>query len=221
MNRLSIFFITALCCLSLSAGAQSSGKSGIFTTDFNDMVFGWDGNRVTGTYDYQSGRIEGTLSGHTLTGRWTQNNGKGRFIFEFNDDFTAFTGKWGYNDAEPTSGGWNGKLKAGTGSGLKPDGGSGGEKVSSAATLPTGDFSTDFNAMRFRQDGNRVTGTYDYQNGRIEGTLSGHTLTGRWTQSNGKGRFIFEFNDDFTAFTGKWSYNDAEPTSGSWNGKLK
>ena len=65
------------------------------------------------------------------------------------------------------------------------------------------------------------SGTYDHQNGRIEGTLSGHTLTGRWTQSNGKGRFVFEFNDDFTSFTGKWSYNDAEPTSSGWNGKLK
>lgn len=28
---------------------------------------------------------------------------------------------------------------------------------------------------------------------------------------------IFEFNADFTAFTGKWSYNDATPSS-KWNG---
>ena len=214
MNRLRFSLLAALCCLSLSAGAQDSGKTGVFTTNFNDMVFSWDGNKVTGTYEHQNGRIEGTLSGRTLTGRWTQSNGKGRLVFEFNEDFTEFTGKWSYNDAEPTSSGWNGKLKPGTGSGLKQGGGKG-------ASIPTGEFSTDFNAMRFRQDGNRVTGTYDHQNGRIEGTLSGHTLTGRWTQSNGKGRFVFEFNDDFTSFTGKWSYNDAEPTSSGWNGKLK
>lgn len=111
MNRSSILILTALCSLSLSAGAQSSGTTGVFTTDFNDMVFSWEGNKITGTYEYRGGRIEGTLSGHTLTGRWTQDNGKGRLVFEFNDDFTAFTGKWSYNDAEPTSSGWNGKLK--------------------------------------------------------------------------------------------------------------
>lgn len=214
MNRLTVFLLAALCCLTLSAGAQNSGKTGVFTTDFNDMVFSWNGNKVTATYEYRDGRIEGTLSGRTLTGRWTQNNGKGRLVFEFNEDFTEFTGKWSYNDAEPTSSGWNGKLKPGTGSGLKSRGG----KVSS---IPTGEFSSDFNAMRFRQDGNKVTGTYDYRNGRIEGTLSGHTLTGRWTQDNAKGRIRFEFNDDFTAFTGKWSYNDDEPTSSKWDGKLK
>lgn len=213
MNRLTFFLLAAFCCLTLSAGAQNSGKTGVFTTDFNDMVFSWNGNKVTATYEYRDGRIEGTLSGRTLTGRWTQNNGKGRLVFEFNEDFTEFTGKWSYNDAEPTSSGWNGKLKPGTGSGLKSRGG----KVSS---IPTGEFSSDFNAMRFRQDGNKVTGTYDYRNGRIEGALSGHTLTGRWTQDNAKGRIRFEFNDDFTAFTGKWSYNDDEPTS-TWDGKLK
>ena len=218
MNRLSILFVTALCCLSLSSAAQSSGRTGVFSTDFNDMVFSWDGNKVTGTYDFQNGRIEGTLNGHTLTGRWTQNNGKGRFVFEFNKDFTAFTGKWNYNDNEPNKTGWNGKLKSGTGNGLKADGS---DKTAQSSSLPTGDFSTDFNAMRFRQDGNKVTGTYDFQNGRIEGTLNGHTLTGRWTQNNGKGRFVFEFNKDFTAFTGKWNYNDNEPNKTGWNGKLK
>ena len=216
MNRLYILLVAALCCLSLSAAAQSSGRSGVFQTDFNDMVFTWDGNRVTATYDFRDGRIEGVLNGHTLTGRWTQNNGKGRIKFEFNDDFTAFTGKWSYNDAEP-NGKWDGKLKSGAGVGQP----SAGSPEVRKASIPTGDFATDFNAMRFRPDGNRVTGTYDFRDGRIEGTLNGHRLIGRWTQSNGRGRFVFEFNDDFTAFTGKWSYNDAEPTSSGWNGKLK
>lgn len=212
MNRLNVLLVAALCCLSLSAGAQSSGKSGVFTTDFNDLVFSWDGNKVTGTYEFRNGRIEGTLKGHTLTGRWIQDNAKGRLIFEFNEDFTAFTGKWSYNDETPTSSKWDGKLKPGTGTGLKPGTGRG-------ISIPTGDFSTDFNALRFHQDGNKVTGTYDHRNGRIEGTLNGRTLTGRWTQDNGKGRFVFEFNEGFTAFEGKWSYDDNEPT-GTWNGKL-
>ena len=111
MNRLNVFLVAALCCLTLSAGAQNSGKTGVFTTDFSDMVFSWNGNKVTATYEFRDGRIEGTFNGHTLTGRWTQSNAKGRLVFEFNKDFTAFTGKWSYNDDAPTSSGWNGKLK--------------------------------------------------------------------------------------------------------------
>ena len=209
MKRLNLLVAAALSILSLSAGAQSSNLSGVFSTNFNDMVFSRNGDKVTANYEYRNGRIEGTLKGHTLTGRWTQDNAKGRLVFQFNEDFSAFTGKWSYNDDEPTSSGWDGKLKSGT------------RKAAPAPTIPTGDFSTDFNAMRFRQDGNKVTASYDYRNGRIEGTLKGHTLTGRWTQENAKGRLVFEFNDNFTAFTGKWSYNDDEPTSGGWNGKLK
>ena len=111
MKRLTLLLVAALSILSLSAGAQSSDLSGVFSTSFNDMVFSRNGDRVTGTYEYRNGRIEGTLKGHTLTGRWTQDNAKGRLVFDFNEDFTAFTGKWSYNDDEPTSGGWNGKLK--------------------------------------------------------------------------------------------------------------
>ena len=48
--------------------------------------------------------------------------------------------------------------------------------------------------------------------------LSGNTLTGRWTQSNGKGRLIFRFNADFSGFTGVWSYGDAAPAR-QWNGR--
>ncbi len=195
--------------------SKAKGTSGVFSSDFKDIVFYRDGDKVTGKYNHMDGRIEGTIKGHILTGRWTQSNGKGRFVFEFNDDFTAFTGKWSYNDAEP-SGKWDGKLKPGEVQGLP----SGGKGSSSKATISTRTYSSDFNDIVFHVDGNKVTGKYNHMDGRIEGTLKGHTLTGRWTQSNGKGRFVFEFNDDFTAFTGKWSYNDAEP-SGRWNGSLR
>ena len=43
MNRLYILLVTVLCCLSLTAAAQRSGRSGVYTTNFNDMVFSWDG----------------------------------------------------------------------------------------------------------------------------------------------------------------------------------
>ena len=43
MNRLYILLVTVLCCLSLTAAAQRSGRSGVYTTNFYDMVFSWDG----------------------------------------------------------------------------------------------------------------------------------------------------------------------------------
>lgn len=96
--------------LSLLGEVRAQSIAGVYNSDFNEMTLQIRGNRVTGTYEWSNERIDGTLSGHTLTGWWTQSNGKGRFIFEFNPDFSAFTGKWGYNDAEP-SGKWDGTKK--------------------------------------------------------------------------------------------------------------
>jgi hypothetical protein len=194
---------------------NSNGIAGVYDTDFSEMTLQIDGKHVTGTYKHSNGRIDGTLSGHTLTGRWTQSNGEGRFVFEFNSDFSAFTGKWDYNDAEPSSR-WNGTKKKNT----TPNNNNNSTVTPVDSPSIAGVYDTDFNEMTLQIDGKHVTGTYKHSNGRIDGTLSGHTLTGRWTQSNGQGRFVFEFNSDFSAFTGKWSYNDAEPSS-RWNGTKK
>lgn len=87
---------------------KAQSINGTYTTDFNELTLQQNGNQVTGTYKHSGGRVEGTLNGRTLTGWWYQTNGKGRLVFEFASDFSSFTGKWGYNDAEPTSR-WDGK----------------------------------------------------------------------------------------------------------------
>lgn len=201
--------ITLLAIWSISIiGIQAQNVAGVYQTDFNEMTLQQNGSSVTGTYKHANGRIEGTLNGNTLTGWWYQSNAKGRFVYVFNSDFSAFTGKWSYNDAEPSSG-WNGKRTSGFGGSITQA-----PPVHSVAGI----YNTDFNEMTLQQNGTSVTGTYKHANGRIEGTLDGNTLTGWWYQSNAKGRFIYVFNSDFSAFTGKWSYNDAEPVN-AWNGK--
>jgi len=195
MKRLSITFYF----LMFLQFCYSQNLDGTYTTDFNEMTLQQSGNKVTGTYKYSNGVIEGTLNGKILTGTWTQSNGKGKFVFVFNNDFSAFSGKWGHNDAEPSSA-WNGK------------------KIITDIPNISGTYTTDFNEMTLQQSGNKVTGTYKYSNGVIEGTLNGKILTGTWTQSNGKGKLVFVFNNDFSAFSGKWGHNDAEPSS-AWNGK--
>lgn len=87
--------------------SNSTGINGVYNTNFNQMSLSITGNKVTGTYKWNDGRIEGTLNGTVLTGWWYQSNGKGKFIFNFNNNFTAFTGKWGYNDNNPSNA-WNG-----------------------------------------------------------------------------------------------------------------
>ena len=188
--------------------------SGVFNSDFHELTIIQNGNQVTGTYKYRGGRIEGTVSGRTITGWWYQDNGKGKMVFEFNSEFTEFTGKWGNNDAVP-SGKWNGTRIGGqVVSGLTTVGHT---NESSNLVLINGIYNSDFNELTIIQNGNQVTGTYKYRNGRIEGTLNGRTLTGWWYQDNGKGKMIFEFNSDLSGFTGKWGNSDATPT-GKWNG---
>ncbi len=177
--------------------------NGVYETDFNKMTLHQEGNQVTGTYEHDNGRIEGTLTGRILRGWWYQTQSEGRFEFEFNTDFTQFTGKWGYNEDEPSSE-WNGKKT--------------GILTEKALEAVSGIYETDFSKMTLHQAGNQVTGTYEHDNGRIEGTLTGRILRGWWYQTQSEGRFEFEFNTDFTQFTGKWGYNEDEPSS-EWNGK--
>ncbi len=207
--KLTTKIITLLAVWSISIiGLQAQNVAGVYQTDFNEMTLQQNGSSVTGTYKHSNGRIEGTLSGNTMTGWWYQSNAKGRFTYVFNGDFSAFTGKWSYDNAEPANA-WNGKKISGFGGS--------GMQVQPQISV-SGTYTTDFNEMTLLQNGTSVTGNYKHAKGRIEGTLNGHTLTGWWYQSNAKGRFTYVFNGDFSAFTGNWSYDNAEPAN-AWNGK--
>lgn len=81
--------------------AASEKILGTYKTTFGDMTIARYANPVTGTYTHKSGKIEGVLNGTTLTGKWQQSNGRGRFVFKFSADFSSFSGQWSYNDAEP------------------------------------------------------------------------------------------------------------------------
>lgn len=82
----------------------------------------------------------------------------------------------------------------------------------------SGSWATNFNAMTLVQKGNRVTGTYAYKGGRIEGTVQGSVLKGKWFQSNGSGSFEFRLAADGRSFKGRWG-NGQTLTGGVWNGR--
>ncbi len=84
------------------------------------------------------------------------------------------------------------------------------------------DLATDCGEMTLSQSGNLVTGTYTHDNGGIEGTVSGNTLTGRWSESpsyqepNDAGQFVFTMAPDCGSFTGTWGYGGCD--SERWSG---
>ena len=93
----------------------------------------------------------------------------------------------------------------------------------------SGEWITDFADMKLYVNGDYVTGSYEYQNGKIEGysneLTNGYELKGTWTQSDAYGwlRFVI-YNDDKNKFYGEWGYfvKGAEaPAKGKWNGNKK
>ena len=90
-----------------------------------------------------------------------------------------------------------------------------------AAPTWAGEWSTTWAKMILTQtEDNVVTGTYAFNNGRIEGKAEGNKLVGNWYKSNGSGEFVFEMNAAGTEFTGKWRRTgDTAPMTKGWQGK--
>ncbi|MGQ9683589.1 MAG: hypothetical protein ACUVX9_13705 [Anaerolineae bacterium] len=86
-----------------------------------------------------------------------------------------------------------------------------------------GIWDTTYSTLWLVVEGNRVTGWYDYDDGRIEGTLStdGHVLEGTWTEGTGgegdTGWFRFTLSEDGDSFEGEWA-EAGDDSSQSWSG---
>lgn len=84
----------------------------------------------------------------------------------------------------------------------------------------TGVWNTSYNRMTLTQNGNQVTGSYEYNNGTISGTVSGNVLEGRWQEGANGGRFRFAIAADCKSWSGGWAYNDNPPGATGWSGTL-
>lgn len=60
--------------------------------------------------------------------------------------------------------------------------------------------------LTLTQQGNVVTGTYPWKEGRVRGTVSGNEFVGEWTQSSGKGGFRLTLSADGKTLRGSWNY---------------
>lgn len=76
--------------------------------------------------------------------------------------------------------------------------------------------------MKLMQKGNTVTGTYSWDEGKIEGTVSGNMLRGTWSESpsysppDDAGDFEFTLSADGNSFSGHWRYGSDDDWDGDW-----
>ena len=94
------------------------------------------------------------------------------------------------------------------------------------ATVENGETSLD-------QNGDRVSGTYAFKDGRVSAEVRGNWMSGIWAQSSSGrrcnreelgtfywGRFKVQLSGDEERWSGGWSYcEEPEATGGGWNGK--
>jgi len=91
-------------------------------------------------------------------------------------------------------------------------------RVVDAAEAWAGGWQTNLGVMELEQDGSRVYGGYETDQGQIGGTAKGQVLTGTWVQApsfqtpEDGGTFKLTMSDDGQSFTGRWRYG----TSGAW-----
>src|SRR5580765_3333814 len=80
-------------------------------------------------------------------------------------------------------------------------------------------WNTSFGRMRLVQDGNKVTGIYNYAGGStIEGTVDGNKFTFRYKEPAAQGERVFELASDGRSFRGTWKASGQSATQ-PWTGE--
>lgn len=101
--------------------AAECSYSGTWSTNWGPMTLTQVGNSVTGTYEHDSGRINGTVSGGVFRGKWSEApsyqepDDAGDEEFNLSSDCNELTGHWGYGSTGNMSE-WNGTRTTGTAS---------------------------------------------------------------------------------------------------------
>ena len=120
-KRIVVTGIMLALCITIGVGCSSQVEkdkatpkiskdlSGTWKSNVVDLHLTQSGTTVTGTYDYEGGKLGGTITGNRLDYTWTQTNGKkGRGYFIIADDWKSMSGRYGYNDDNSDGGEWIG-----------------------------------------------------------------------------------------------------------------
>lgn len=115
-----------------SVEAQATSPAGLtYDTSFGEMTFsGADGGLQAPYNPTQNGLVFGELDGQIFVGEWGEDLSNvacessgptgteywGTLTFVFSDDFSGFTGEWGYCEGGTGGGSWSGTVVGGTSS---------------------------------------------------------------------------------------------------------
>ena len=116
LTAFALVLIALTTALAVSA-ATANTWSGTWHTSWTggtnggaDMVLTQTGDNVSGTYDHLTGTINGTVSGYTLSGSWTQSNDHGTVTFTLVPTGASWSGTW---TSSGGGGSWTGNCMAG------------------------------------------------------------------------------------------------------------
>ena len=88
----------------------------------------------------------------------------------------------------------------------------------------SGTWNTNWGEMIVTQSGDQISGTYTWDNGKIEGTITGNVFSGTWSEApsyappDDAGDMELTISADFNSLTGKWRYGSSGEWDGSWEG---
>ena len=92
----------------------------------------------------------------------------------------------------------------------------------------SGTWDTNWGTMYLTQSLGKIAGTYDYDDGKIEGyiskNLSGNMMVGTWSEypsyepPDDAGDIEFTMSPDCNSFTGRWRYGSSGDWNGDWSG---
>ena len=100
----ALVFLLAFAPLASATGSRDI--SGSYTSNWGAVTLHQHGVRVTGTYVYEDGRLDGTLVGNKLTYTWHERDASGRGIFVIASD-GDLVGTWGIGSDDTSGGGWH------------------------------------------------------------------------------------------------------------------
>lgn len=217
---------TAQVTAMLDALEARSGCTGTFAgqweTTFGVLTIRLEGNRVSGSYTYNSnnGDITGWASGNSLEGEWVEvssgGTGRGTMRFVLSSDGQGFTGFWRQPASGNREGAWNGRC-------LSSSNAAAISAPRSGVCLGTfaGQWTTTFGMLTIGLAGDRATGSYP--RGKITGIISGNVLEGEWVEGSGlakiRGGFRFLLSADGQSFTGGWGGKRSRAYENPWNGQ--
>jgi hypothetical protein len=191
---------------------------GAWRGDFGPVELQQEGNRVWGTYEFKEGQLEGTLEGNRLEFRWWEGaagqpydgaaeNQRGDGYFIVAEDGRSLEGKWRIEGEETLDGEWT--------------------LFESTGVYVGGTWFSNFGMVELKQEGNRVWGTYEYEDGELEGNLEGNRLEFSWWEgargksykrakvsNRGVGYFIVADNEK--SLHGEWRYERSKAWDGEW-----